>query len=1115
MIYDVTPMQRFGARHCLRDPRTNDPITLGILASSALSTGVAFFAGELFFGSIVAHFLITTALGLALNLLTPKPSAGSDGGHTINGTGGAQPQGIIYGRTVVGGPRTYDETTDGNKYLHRIISLAGHECDAVETVYFDDEELTLDGSGEITAPSKWVGKARVKIHLGDQTTADADLVAESDGLWLGDHIGFEICYLYCRFLFDRDAFPRGVPKITAKVRGKKLFDPRTSTTVWTDNAALCFRDYLRADYGMNASIDKVDDVNYIIAADTCDETVALAVGGTESRYTVNGSFTTNVAPRGIMSGMHAAMAGFPAYGQGEWKSFPGVFTSATKTLTEDDLRSDINVSPRHARAANFNSVRGLFKGEETNWIETDFPPIESSVFLAEDNGRDNVADLNLPFTTTSTMAQRISKISLYRNREQITVTASFGLNAFDVEIGEVVQLTYDVFGWAAKEFECVSWKFNISEKGEPLISLILREISSGVFDWNADEAAFIANNTNLPNAFITAEAGTAISNELRSINEKVMGVLIVDVTSSEAGFVAQFEVQARKSSDADWTNLGIASGKRFELLDVSDVLHDVRARTINSFGVRGDWNQTDDYLVTAFADPPSDVSNFDINVLNGMAHLTWDAVSDLDLSYYIIRHAPVITGGVYSAAVTVAPKVSRPATSIALPYREGTYFIRAIDKVGNESVTPSSISTNIATVEGLNAIQTVTESTTFLGGRSDLTLDTGTLKITDTSLAPSSGTYDFATVVDLTDKFTSRCQAHVEFIRDDATGDLFDAATGLFDSRAGMFDGGEFTDVNVVMQVSLTDDDPTMPEDALSGSVFHDLDAFLTADRDLGADAFTLVDLTFDATPTGTIVENGGANSGFYVGFVASGDFVARAGDGGSGHPSQAALVTISAATFAGKSGRLYIGTIDATSTISVWWWEDGTTSLTLLATDTAVTNWTNWTGSADGAFGNSDGAFAGSDGGGNFNGTLKRAVHYRSTTPPTMPTTVADWSAYKDFTVGDFSARGLRFRSVLSSTSDDVGPKINTLKVDVDMPDRVIAEADVVSGAGAKTVTYSPAFKAEPGLGISAQGLATGDYYLLTSKTATGFTIHFKNSADASISRTFDYVARGYGKVI
>jgi hypothetical protein len=42
-----------------------------------------------------------------------------------------------------------------------------------------------------------------------------------------------------------------------------------------------------------------------------------------------------------------------------------------------------------------------------------------------------------------------------------------------------------------------------------------------------------------------------------------------------------------------------------------------------------------------------------------------------------------------------------------------------------------------------------------------------------------------------------------------------------------------------------------------------------------------------------------------------------------------------------------------------------------------------------------------------------------------------------------------------------------------------------------------------------------TGDYYTITSKTTSGFTIEFFDSSDISVDRTFDYIAEGVGQVI
>lgn len=920
----------------LASPVSADPVSLSIILSAAVSAA-PFITGAAAFSWTV--FAINAALGFALNLLAPKPQQQVDSGYRVNSRGGTFPHAIIYGETIVAGPTFYDEVTDGNKYLHRCIAIAGHECEAVTTVYFNDEALTLDGAGEITAPSKWVGKARVNIHLGDQTTADSDLVAESAGIWTTNHIAYGVCYAYVRFKFNRDAFPRGVPVVTFLVQGALVYDPRTTTTVYSDNAALCARDYFTASYGLNVDSVNINDTAYIAQANICDETVALDAGGTEKRYTINGSFTTGSTPRSIVTSIHAAMAGYPVYGQGEWKSIAGAFTSATKTLAEDDLRSNLSVSPKHARAENFNAVNGIFKGVETNYKETSYPPITSATFLAEDGGYSNVAEFNLPFTNTSTAAQRIAKIALYRNREQISLSAQFGLNAYDIEVGEVIQFSYDRWGWASKNFECVGWKFNMDDKGEPLVELTLREISSGVFDWSAEEAEFLSNNTNLPDAFITASVGITPSSELRAFNEKVSVVLMVDVTSSVAGFVQQFEVEARKSADTTWTNLGTASGSHFELLDAEDVLYDIRARIINTFGVRGDWTQQDDYQVTASSSPPADVTNFNISFLSTSAYLSWDAVADLDLSHYIIRYSTDPTTNDYNTSALLVEKVSRPATSISVPARAGAYFIRAVDKLGNQSENPTKISTTFSNVEGMNVVETITEHTGFTGTYTDTVLNTTTqngVVLLSYATAPSSGSYEFNNQIDLGGLYTTRLTGELLAIRLDSSGELFDASSGLFDSKSGLFDGAVFSDVNIKIQVAITEDDPT-------------------------------------GSPT---------------------------------------------------------------------------------------------------------------------------------------------WGSWTDLIAGDFLGWGFKFQVLLTSDSDDVTPKVIELSVTADMEDRIEAEADLVSGAGSYAVTFSPVFKSLGGVGISAQGLATGDYYSITSKSSTGFTITFKNSSGTDISRTFDYVAKGYGRL-
>ena len=107
---------------------------------------------------------------------------------------------------------------------------------------------------------------------------------------------------------------------------------------------------------------------------------------------------------------------------------------------------------------------------------------------------------------------------------------------------------------------------------------------------------------------------------------------------------------------------------------------------------------------------------------------------------------------------------------------------------------------------------------------------------------------------------------------------------------------------------------------------------------------------------------------------------------------------------------------------------------------------------------------------------------------------------------------RYFKFRCKLTNNDNKTRPKVHTLSFTLALEKRSESDQDVVSTTSAKIITYANSFYATPSVGISAQGLATGDYYSITSKTKTGFTIQFFSSGASGISRTFDWTAYGYG---
>lgn len=122
-------------------------------------------------------------------------------------------------------------------------------------------------------------------------------------------------------------------------------------------------------------------------------------------------------------------------------------------------------------------------------------------------------------------------------------------------------------------------------------------------------------------------------------------------------------------------------------------------------------------------------------------------------------------------------------------------------------------------------------------------------------------------------------------------------------------------------------------------------------------------------------------------------------------------------------------------------------------------------------------------------------------------------WSAWMQFTVGDYSARAFSFRVLLRAYVANVTPAVTGLTVNIDMPDRTASGQGLVSDAGGSTIAFDQPFHATPAIALTAQSMGTGDYYTITSPTAAGFTLRFYNAAGAGISRNFDYMATGYGQ--
>ena len=122
------------------------------------------------------------------------------------------------------------------------------------------------------------------------------------------------------------------------------------------------------------------------------------------------------------------------------------------------------------------------------------------------------------------------------------------------------------------------------------------------------------------------------------------------------------------------------------------------------------------------------------------------------------------------------------------------------------------------------------------------------------------------------------------------------------------------------------------------------------------------------------------------------------------------------------------------------------------------------------------------------------------------------DWNQFANAIV---RGRGFQFKTLATSTNPSTNIIIDELGVEMELQLRTEQSAVLASGAGALAVTFDYAFYQAPNIGITANNMATGDFFLITAVTRLGFTVEFKNSAGTAVNRQFTYTANGYGKEI
>ncbi len=784
-------------------------VSLGASWVASSIGGSAMVAGW-FGGSVLAAQIFGTMVaGALVGKLTNKEQPLADLGILLNKSANDAAIPIVYGLRRVGGTRVFIETTgEKNNYLHVVIAVCEGEIDGFNAVYLNDIDATdsrFDGVLDIVT----------KNGTDDQTGI---VINETD--WGTAHALKGCAYIYAKLKFDRDTYPQGLPTITVDIKGAKVYDPRDNSTDWSDNPALCIRDYLtNGRYGRAIESSLMDDASFSAAATYCDNVITIG-NSSKKRFTCNGVINTDDGSMEVLKGLLTSCRGFLVFSGGKYKLIIDKPEVASFTFSESNIVGawSIKLGDKNTQ---FNRIRGRFFNPDRQW-QPDIAVVDAPELRTNDSGLLLDRMIDLPFTSDISRAKMISTINLHQSRQQVACEFSATIEALTCEVGDVVAIKHSTPGWDkntlsnGKLFRIMRMTLQNNDE----VRVLAIEYDSETYNFGTIHASDTSPNTRLPDPTnIGSPTAIQVIEELYKTNTSQGLQMRANLSWSEPldAYVDKYEVEYMPplitgEYGSDWIYSTTTRRTTAQINNLQAGDYRFRVRAINIIGVKSSWYSLSKGL-SGLSAAPLPLQNFSVRAIDGSAHIQWARVTDLDVlhgGYIRIRHTPLTAGATWAHGTQIGEALPGTATNVVLPLLSGTYMARSVDSAGNASTDYVQSITTVPNILSFNAIETLDEKATGYGGtKTNLTIDGSSLKLTENSgFAATSGVYLFESPVDLGSVFTARITSKMTASIYDIA-DLIDSRVELIDDWAE-FDGQGSDNVKVSLFVATTKNDPNI-----------------------------------------------------------------------------------------------------------------------------------------------------------------------------------------------------------------------------------------------------------------------------------------------------------------
>ena len=659
-----------------------------------------FVAAAIFAGAATVSYVMAQKAKKAA-----QKAADAMAGVLVNKESNIEPIPVIYGTRRVGGVRVFVSSRDAsggdpNEFLYIAMVLAEGEVDAITDIYIDDTPIS---------DSKYNGLYTVNVHTGADNQVYDSLLTQANAGWTTAHKLSGVAYIAIKLKWNENAF-QGVPDITALVRGRKVYDPRSpsAANAYSTNPALCLRDYMtNTRFGKGLPASAIDDVAFSAAATDCDESVTFYTGGgTGKIFETNAVLQTDETLFSNIEKMLMGCRGFLPYTQGKYGLIIDKSRSVSYAFDTDTMVSGISIQGE-SKENKFNRVIVKFANpavdyqpDQATW--PDAGSSEETTFLSEDNGTLLVTDLDMPTVTNYYAARDLARVILKRSRSSLRCSFKTTSEALQLSVGDVVTVTHPTPAWVAKPFQIEEITLNYD--GTCSVSLLQYDSTIYTYDLAAEEITY--PQSVLPNPFSVVPPSSLSTSATTSValDGTIIPAIEASWTASTDSFVTQYDLQW----STDNTNFQsiVTDNTRFTVSPViAGATYYFKVRSINSLGVKSVFvtaNQGSVGDTTAPALPTSLSATAGYKSIN----LEWTNPVDKDFSNTEVYRA-TSSGGTYAEVATVGGGFGVKAEFLNGGLADATAFyykFKSVDYSGNKSAFTGVVSatTNAAAINGTN-----------------------------------------------------------------------------------------------------------------------------------------------------------------------------------------------------------------------------------------------------------------------------------------------------------------------------------------------------------------------------------------------------------------------------